>query len=37
MKMIDILLKYILSYEFSTDLSVQSDFYKNFVTKKVVK
>ena len=35
--MIDILLKYILWYEFFNDLDVQSDFDKNFVTKKVVK
>ena len=35
--MIDIFLKYILSYEFLNDLDVQSDFDKNFVTKKQVK
>ena len=35
--MIDICLKYILSYEFLNDLDVQSDFDKNFVTKKQVK
>ena len=35
--MIDILLKYVLWYEFLNDLDVQSDFDKNFVTKKVVK
>ena len=37
MQMIDILLKYILWYEFSNDLDAQNDFDKNFVTKKVVK
>ena len=35
--MIDILLKYILWYEFWNDLDAQSDFDKNFVTKKPVK
>ena len=35
--MIDILLKYILWYEFSIDLNAQSDFDKYFVTKKLVK
>ena len=35
--MINILLLYILSYEFSNDLDAQNDFDKNFVTKKVVK
>ena len=34
MQIIDILLKYILWYEFANDLDVQSDFDKNFVTKK---
>ena len=37
MQMIDILLKYILWYEFLNDLNAQSDFGKSFVTKKVVK
>ena len=35
--MIDILLKYILWYEFLNDLDVQSDFDKKIVTKKPVK
>ena len=35
--MIDILLKYILWYEFLNDLGAQSDFEKNFVTKKPAK
>ena len=35
--MIDILLKYILWYEFLKYLDAQSNFYKNFVTKKQVK
>ena len=35
--MIDILLKYILCYEFLSNLDAQSDFYKNLVTKKSVK
>ena len=35
--MIDILLKYILWYEFLNDLDAQRDFDKNFVTKKPVK
>ena len=35
--MIDILLKYILWYNFLNDLDAQSDFDKNFVTKKPVK
>ena len=35
--MIDILLKYILSYEFLKDLDAQSDFDKSFVSKKPVK
>ena len=35
--MIDILLKYILYYEFFNDLDAQSDFDKTFVTKKPVK
>ena len=35
--MIDILLKYILWYEFFNDLDAQSDFDKYFVTKKPVK
>ena len=34
--MIDILLKYILWYEFLNDLGGQSDFEKTFVTKKPV-
>ena len=33
-KMIDILLKYILWYEFLNDMGPQSDFDKKFVTKK---
>ena len=37
MQMIDILLKYILWYEFLNDLDAQSDFDKDFVTKKLVK
>ena len=37
MQMIDILLKYILWYEFLNDLDSQSEFDKNIVTKKVVK
>ena len=37
MQMIDILLKYILWYEFSNDLDVQSDFDKKIVTKKLAK
>ena len=35
--MIDILLKYILWYDFLNDLESQNDFYKNVVTKKLVK
>ena len=35
--MIDILLKYILWYEFLNDLYAKSDFDKSFVTKKPVK
>ena len=35
--MIDILLKYIILYEFLNDLNAQSDFDKKFVTKKPVK
>ena len=35
--MIDILVKYILWYEFLNDLDVPSDFDKIFVTKKLVK
>ena len=35
--MIDILLKYILWYDFLNDLDTQSDFDKIFVTKKLVK
>ena len=35
--MIDILLEYILWYEFLNDLDTQSDFDKMFVTKKPVK
>ena len=35
--MIDILLKYILGYEFFNALDAQSDFDKRFVTKKLVK
>ena len=37
MEMTDILLKYILWYEFLIDLHAQRDFDKKFVTKKVVK
>ena len=37
MHMIDILLKYILWYDFLHDLEAQNDFDKNFVTKKLVK
>ena len=37
MQMIDILLKYILWYEFLNDLDAQSDFDKKFVTKNPVK
>ena len=37
MQLIDILLKYILWYEFSNYLEAQSDFEKNFCHKKVVK
>ena len=37
MQMIDILLKYILWYEFLDDLDAQNDFDKKFVTKKPVK
>ena len=37
MRMIDILLKYILWHENLSDLDVQSDFDKNFVTKKLIK
>ena len=36
-QMIDILLKYILWYEFLNDLDAQSDYDKNVVTKKPVK
>ena len=36
MQMIDILLKYILWYEFLNDLDAQSYFDKKFVTKKPV-
>ena len=35
--MIDILLKYILWYDFLNDLESQNDFDKNDVTKKLVK
>ena len=35
--MIDILLKYILWYEFFNELDAQIDFEKFFVTKKLVK
>ena len=35
--MTDILLKYILWYEFLSDLDARSDFNKHFVTKKPVK
>ena len=37
MQMIDILLKYILWYDFLNDLDAQIDFDKNVVTKKPVK
>ena len=37
MQMIDILLKYILWYEFLNNLDAQSDFGKKYVTKKLVK
>ena len=37
MQMIDILLKYILWYEFLNDLDAKSDFDKNFITKNPVK
>ena len=37
MQMIDVLLKYVLWYNFLNDLDAQSDFDKNFVTKKPVK
>ena len=37
MEMIDILLKYILWYEFFSDLDAQSNFDKNCVAKKLVK
>ena len=37
MQMINILLKYILWYDFLNVLDVQSDFRKTFVTKKQVK
>ena len=37
MQVIDILLNYILWYKFLNDLDAQSDFDKNFVTKKLVK
>ena len=37
MQMIDILLKYILWYEFLNNLDAQSDFDKNIVTKRLVK
>ena len=37
MQMIDILFKYILWYEFSNDLGVQSDFDKKIDTKRPVK
>ena len=36
MHMIDILLKYIIWYEFLNDFVAQSDFNKTFVTKKLV-
>ena len=36
-QIIDILLKYILWYQSINDLDAQSDFDKNFVTKKLVK
>ena len=36
-QMIDILLKYILLYDFLSDLDAQCDFEKHFVTKKPVK
>ena len=35
--MVDILLKYILWYDFLNDLDIQSDFDKIIVTKKPVK
>ena len=35
--MIDILLKYILWYEFLDNLDAQNDFDKKFVTKELVK
>ena len=35
--MIDILLKYILRYEFLNDLEAQDDFEKKIVTKTLVK
>ena len=35
--MVDILLKYILRYEFLSDVDAQSDFDKKIVTKKAVK
>ena len=35
--MIDISLKYILWYDFLSDLDAQSDFDKKFVTKKLLK
>ena len=37
LQIINILLKYILSYEFLNDLDVQSDFEIKTVTKKLVK
>ena len=37
MQMINILLKYILWYDFLNNLDVQRDFDKSFVTKKTVK
>ena len=37
MQMIDILLKYILRYDFLNNLDAQSDFEKKIVTKKPVK
>ena len=36
-QMIDILLKYILWYEFLNDLDAKSDFDKKFITKNPVK
>ena len=36
-QMVDILLKYILWYDFLNDLDIQSDFDKIIVTKKPVK